>query len=261
MLKPEELPNTHIVICTPCYGGQVFQNYFMSILRFVFMANKHSIPVSFIVRGGDSLIPRIRNSIVAEVLASPQYTHLMWVDADIGFDPEAIIRLILADKDVACGLYPLKKIVWPEKLPADMTLAEFNARYTHYPYNPLPGAVFDQDGFVEVRDAPTGFMLVKREVLERMVAHYPDLKYTPEIMLGLEGLADTIANFHYRFFDVMTEPNNGRYLSEDYAFCRRWQEMGGKIYIDGRSKLTHQGSHMFEGDFLASVMSHNIQHT
>ena len=259
MLPVEELKKIHLAIATPCYGGQVFQNYFMSILKFVFFANQNGIKVSFIVRGGDSLITRMRNSIVAEVLTDETYTHLLWIDADIGFEPEAIVRLLLADRDVACGLYPLKKIVWPETLPEAMSHPEFEALYTHYPYNPVHNARIDDEGFIEVLDAPTGFMLIKREVFAKLVDAYPGLQFKPDHMLGLEGVAEKIANYHYRFFDVMTE-ENGRYLSEDYAFCRRWQNIGGKVVIDVTSNLSHQGGHLYTGNFLASLQARNTQH-
>lgn len=260
MLTAEQLTEeTHLVIATPCYGGSVFQNYFMSIIKLIFLCNQHKIPISFLVRGGDSLIPRIRNSIVAEVLANPVFTHLLWIDADIGFDPESVIRLLVADRDVVCGLYPLKKLVWPETIPQDMTRAQWEALYTHYPYNPVAGAKIDDQGFIEVLDAPTGMMMIKRAVLEQMCDAYPGLKYTPDHMLGMEGIKDQIQDYHYRLFDVMTE-ENGRYLSEDYAFCRRWQNIGGKIYIDAKSNLSHQGGHLYTGDFLQSLLARHAQH-
>lgn len=259
MLTPEDFKKQHVVIATPCYGGQVFQNYFMSILKFVFAANRAGLPISFIIRGGDSLIPRTRNSIVAEFMSEPKYTHLLWVDADIGFEPDQVFRLLAADRDVACGVYPLKKIVWPQDgLPEGMTLQQFNANYTHYPYNPGAQATVDEQGFMEVLDAPTGMMMIKRATFDRMAQAYPGLRYVPDEMLGLEAVKDKIAGFHYRFFDVMTE-ENGRYLSEDYAFCRRFQKIGGKVYADCQSKLSHQGTHMYTGDFMASILAQTGQ--
>lgn len=253
MLKLEELAGKHIAICTPCYGGVVCQNYLMSMIKLIYAAQKHQVLLSFIVRGGDSLIPRTRNSIVAEFMATPQYTHLLWIDADIGYEPDAVFRLLASDRDVAAGVYPLKKIMWPEKIPADMTRAQFDAQYTKYPFNPVDGrAQVDADGFVEVLDAPTGLMMIKRQVFFDMAERYPDLKIISDNMPGLEALKDKLAQYDYRFFDVMTE-DNGRYLSEDYAFCRRWQAMGGKIYCDATSNLTHQGTHIYTGNFLETL--------
>ena len=214
MITPDQFPQQHIAIATPCYGGSVFQNYYMSVLKFVLEAQKVNLPVSFIIRGGDSLIPRIRNSMTAEFMASSSYTHLLWIDADIGFQPDQIMRLLMADRDVACGIYPLKKINWPEGgVPAGMTREEFDARYTKYPFNPIHAQVeIDQQGFIEVLDAPTGMMMIKRGVFDTMAKAYPGLRYIADEMLGLETVRDKIKDHHFRFFDVMTE-ENGRYLS------------------------------------------------
>lgn len=253
LLSVEQIRGKHIAICTPCYGGQVFQNYYLSVIRLIYAAMQVGVHLSFIIRGGDSLIPRTRNSIAAEFMATEGYTHLLWIDADIGFEPQAVFRLLMSDKDVATGVYPLKRIMWPETIPANMTRAEFDARYTKYPFNPKDRRfVVDPDGFIEVLDAPTGFMMIKREVLMKMVDAYPDLKIVADEMPGLEAIKDKIAKYDYRFFDVMTE-ENGRYLSEDYAFCRRWQKIGGQIYCDVTSNLTHQGGHMYTGNFLESL--------
>lgn len=254
MLDIEQLRGkTHVAIATPCYGGQVFQNYLLSIIKLIYACERYGVTLSFIIRGGDSLIPRTRNSIVAEFMATDVYTHLLWVDADIGFEPEAVFRLLRADRDVAAGVYPLKRLNFPETIPEGMNRQQFDARYTRYPFNPV-GKTFkiDADGFIEVLDAPTGLMLIKRQVLFTMADAYPDLKIIADDMPGLEHIKDKIKQYDYRFFDVMTE-TNGRYLSEDYAFSRRWQNIGGKIFIDAASNLTHQGSHIYTGNFLESL--------
>lgn len=252
MLSLEQIKGMHIAVATPCYGGQVFQNYFMSVLKLVYAAARHGVSLSFIIRGGDSLIPRTRNSIVAEFLATDPYTHLLWIDADIGFEPDAVFRLLRADRDVAAGVYPMKSINWPDQIPA-MSRGEFAAKYARYPFNPKGGRItVDQDGFIEVLDAPTGFMMIKKSALMTMVDKLPDHKIIADHMPGLEHIAEKIAKYDYRFFDVMTEPN-GRYLSEDYAFCRRWQDIGGQIFVDAASNLSHQGGHVYQGNFLESL--------
>lgn len=252
MLDFEQIKGAHIAVATPCYGGQVFQNYFMSTLKLIYAAARHGVSLSFIIRGGDSLIPRTRNSIVAEFLATEQYTHLLWIDADIGFEPDAVFRLLRADRDVAAGVYPMKSINWPTVIP-EMTQEQFAHKYARYPFNPINGRVtIDQDGFIEVLDAPTGFMMIKKSALMTMVEKLPELKIIADHMPGLEHIADKIAQYDYAFFDVMTEAN-GRYLSEDYAFCRRWQGIGGQIYVDAASNLTHQGGHVYRGNFLESL--------
>jgi hypothetical protein len=238
----------HLCIATPCYGGQVFQNYLLSLINFIYTVERRKdMDLSFIVRGGDSLITRSRNSIVAEFLSQPAYTHLMWIDADIGFSPEAIYRLLYSGHDIAAGVYPLKAFTFPDEIPAQ-SKEELFLRYTTYPFNPVGNTFKVENGFVEVKDAPTGLMLIKREVFTKMIAAYPELKYKPDRQIGLEKLADQIDDCYYNFFDTMID-EEGRYLSEDYSFGRLYQRLGGKVFVDAESKLTHQGSHQFQGDF------------
>lgn len=238
----------HIVIATPCYGGQVFQNYFLSVISLIYAVERRKdIDLSFIVRGGDSLITRSRNSIVAEFLSQPKYTHLLWIDADIGFSPEAVYRLLGSGHEIAAGVYPLKAFTFPDDIPAQKK-DELLLRYTTYPFNPIGPTFKVENGFVEVKDAPTGLMMIQRSVFDKMVTAYPELKYKPDRQVGLEKLAATIDDCYYNFFDTFVD-EAGRYLSEDYAFCRLWQKIGGKVYCDAESKLTHQGSHQYQGDF------------
>ena len=107
----------------------------------------------------------------------------------------------------------------------------------------------DRDGFMEVREAPTGFMCIKRQVLDRLIEAYPDMRYVPDWPKGTypEG------GVHYRFFDVMVDPESRRYLSEDYGFCRIWEAIGGKIFVDANSDLSHQGERLYTGDFAATL--------
>ena len=106
----------------------------------------------------------------------------------------------------------------------------------------------DKDGFLEVAEAPTGFMVIKRHVFYEMMRRYPELQYVPD------GPADNpLAKFYWLFFDCMVDPNSGRYLSEDYAFCRRWRDMGGKVYADLNSELVHLGQHLYRGNLAESL--------
>lgn len=104
----------------------------------------------------------------------------------------------------------------------------------------------DGDGFVEVDEAPTGFMAIKRHVFSRMMERYPQLRYTPD---GPPGHPQ--AHLHWLFFDCMVHPETGRYLSEDFAFCQR--AIGGKVWVDLECKLSHLGQHMFRGDLAQSL--------
>jgi hypothetical protein len=194
---------------------------------------------------------------VAQFLANPDWTHLFWIDADIGFSAQAAFRLLLSGYDIAAGVYPLKRENWPaEGVPAGTTQQQFEATFTRYTVNAKASETTAQvelevqpDGFMKMTEAPTGFMVIKRAVFERLVASYPDLNYVPDSI----GEADR--GLHYRFFDVMVDPETRRYLSEDYGFCRLWSGLGESIYIDANSNLSHQGAKMYRGDFANSLLT------
>lgn len=252
MLDATALRTLRPFIATPSYTGALTSVYVRSLLGLVNAAWTHGFAMQTRFLDGDSLIPRARNRMVAEFMADAQWTHLFWIDADIGFAPEAALRLLLAGHDVVAGVYPQKTDGWParglaEPLPAGSTREDFGARHASYPVNfaGAGAAQVDADGFAEVLDAPTGFMLIARSVFTRLAQAMPELRFTPDHMED----AAAAALPHYRFFDVMAEPGNGRYLSEDFAFCRRWQSIGGRVFIDTRSRLTHVGTQAFHGDF------------
>ncbi len=232
------MAGTHLCLATPCFGGSVTLGYLTGVLRTVEACRARGIALSFILRGGDSLVTRCRNSIVAEFLATPAYTHLLWVDADLGFEPEAVLRLLDAGEPVVAGVYPFKQ------------LAGSALRYS---FNPRPeGIVARADGFAAVHDVPCGFMLIRRDVLEGMARALPELRYVPDRTPGLEHLEAATAALHYRLFDTMVD-GDGRFLSEGHAFCRRWQGCGGEVLVDLRSRLVHVGEHAFQGDLLAAL--------
>lgn len=233
------------------------RNYALSLISLQRVCFEQRMPIDFHLRRGDSLVTRARNDCVAYFLANPQYTHLFFIDADIGFSADAALRLLRANREVAAGIYPLKRKNWPaEGTEAGMTQAQFEAKHTRYAVNTgKPGEdvnlVIDADGFMKVREAPTGFMCIKRAVFDRMIEAYPNLKYVPDWPKGTypEG------GVHYRFFDTMVDPESNRYLSEDYAFCRLWERLGGEVFADAKSNLSHQGETLYTGDFAESLQS------
>ena len=255
MLDPAALKDIRPFVATPSYTGTLTSDYVRSLLGLVNLAWRHGFAMQTRFLDGDSLIPRARNRLVAEFMADERWTHLFWIDADIGFEPEAALRLLLAGRPVVAGVYPHKSDGWPREglaqaLPAGSTREDFEARHAVFPVN-LKAPRVDADGFAEVLDAPTGFMLIERGVFTRLAQAMPELRYTPDHMDD----AAAAAQAHYRFFDVWAEPGNGRYLSEDFAFCRRWQSVGGQVFVDTRSRLTHTGTRTYRGDFARSLVA------
>jgi hypothetical protein len=250
MLDRSALTSLKPLFVTPCYGGNVAANFTKSMLALNNGFWQSGMPGAIQINSGESLITRARNESVAKFLLDSSFTHLFWIDADVGFTVDQAFRLLLADLDVVAGVYPLKSFDWPATLPAGLTEQTFTSRYLRYPVNAHDGvsSVIDEDGFLEVSEAPTGFMCIRRSVFETMIARLPELQYVPD-----GPPSSPIRNTCYRFFDVMVEPSTNRYLSEDYAFCRRWRDIGGRVFVDTQSKLSHQGLYTYQGDFGAAL--------
>jgi hypothetical protein len=261
MLEASALKSFWPAIMTPSHDGKFFQNYVVSLMHFIGQANQAGMPMQLCLQQGESLVTRARNNCVATFLSHPEWTHLFWIDSDIGFSAESAMRLLLSDYDIASGVYPLKREEWPAQgVSVGTTRQQFEATYTRYTANTdvMAGApnastvdlVVQPDGFMRVTEAPTGFMLIKRRVFDRLIESYPEMSYVPDSL----GVKDE--GRHFRFFDVMVDPVTRRYLSEDYGFCRLWSGLGESIYLDANSNLTHQGSKTYRGDFATSLKTY-----
>lgn len=236
----------HLVIGTPCFGGLVTQRYMQSVCALLQYGTANGIAVSVELLGYDSLVPRARNTIVATFLDSPTATHLMFIDADIGFTPDAVGRMLAFDKDVVAGMYPLKIVHYDpavlERVRAGEPLESAQTRYV--------GALEEGealetvDGFATGVYAGAGFLLMTRAALERMAAAYPETRYTASHNKAQPSLSPN----QYALFDCVIEPGTREYLSEDYTFCHRWRAIGGKLWLDTRSQLMHVGPREFVGD-------------
>lgn len=215
---------------------------------------KHNIPYSITTSANESLITRARCHMVAYFMANPKATHLMFIDADINFDIIDVLHMLQHDKDIIVGAYPKKDLDFAgmrtgmanNPNATDDELKAFGANYAlNYAWNTNDGkksSIATQNGLVKLKDAATGFMLIKREVIEKMIAEYPDLYFNNDLSMDPE-----FAKWTYLFFDAMHEPETKRYLSEDYAFCRRWQNIGGEVWLDPIVNLDHVGHFTFHG--------------
>jgi hypothetical protein len=246
-----------LVVATPCFGGQVSTLYLSSMLNL--QRQLHGMPgVELVVqvRDGDALITRARANLVGLFLDDPKATHLLFVDADIGFDLEQVARLISCGADVCAGIYPIKRINW-EKARRTIEAGRPNIRSAVLDYvleveNPDHVAVIN--GFARVRYAGTGFLMIRRHVLEKMCSHYASLRFDREHSVAD---SDTAGQPRFALFECMIDQSTGMYLSEDFSFCKRWTDMGGEIWADLQSRLNHVGPATFHGDaatqFLAAA--------
>jgi hypothetical protein len=242
---------THLVIATPCYGGLVTQNYMSSVVTLQALCIERGIAISVRLLGGDALITRARNILVAQFLADETATHLLFIDADIGFEPDQVFDLLDADKDVAGAAYPAKRLDWPlVSAAAAAGRTNLPASTFHYVVEFLePDRITAVNGFAKARYLGNGFMMIRREVFGKIAGHYPEIRFGG---LAVTRDFDLAEDNRHAYFDCVIDPKTGEYLSEDYTFCKRWVDMGGEIWVNMRSKLRHTGPIEFQGDLMST---------
>ena len=234
-----------VVIATPCYGGQVSHAYMNSVLRLM-AAVGNTIPLSILLLGNDSLIPRARAMLVANFLENPDATHLMFIDSDISFEPDQFERLFRQDKDFTAAMYPIKKIDWDSQpIRHNQGEAADTAGLDYVGVLCSGDELKVENQFATAIYAGTGFQLIKRHVFEKLAAAHPELAFSN---IHAVTPSTTSGSNQFALFDPVIDPDTGEYLSEDFAFCRRWRALGGEIWLDLRSRLNHIGSADFRGN-------------
>jgi hypothetical protein len=244
----------NILIAIPCYGGNISNLTFHSLFNIIKPLNDMGHNIKIQTLPSESLISRARNKFATMFLDDKQFngTHLLFIDADIGFTIENLKRIINFNKEVVTCTYPVKGFYWQqlldrikkntdidEKLMRDYLL-QFNVNL--YPETQI------NNGFARVKESATGFMMIKREVFTTIMDKNPHLKYKPDLRTGIEGSDNA-----YDFFPVgIYKEKDGvnRFLSEDYYFCRLWEECGGEIWTDLSTPITHLGSTEYYGKFM-----------
>ncbi len=239
-------PAVNLVIATPCFGGQVSVLYAASLFKLQKLVHAYSgFNLKVLFKDGDALITRARASLVSQFLDDPDATHLLFIDADIGFEPEQILRLIECGAEMCAAVYPIKRMDWG-KISSAIAAGRPNppAAALKYVFEvDDPNAIIEKCGFVKVRYAGTGFLMIRRQAVERMCANYRQLQYKRDHSLD----AATKSDNRFALFECMIA-EDGTYLSEDFAFCSRWTNIGGEIWADLKSTLAHVGPMTFHGD-------------
>ena len=245
-------PKPHIFVATPMYGGMCTGFYAQSMLQLATICRNADMDVSFSFMFNESLIQRARNAMAHGFMLKKECTHMMFVDADIRFNPQDIVSMVHADKDIICGIYPKKEINWagvdwavkqgvpPHELP----------RYT----GSLVVNLVDYQGAVTVPvDQPiriwnggTGFMLIKRKVFEKLQKKVNSYRNDVGDIGGTIKPQDLI----YEYFPVFIEKDTNRLLSEDYAFCKLARESKIDVWAAPWVQLGHFGTYLFEGGLI-----------
>jgi hypothetical protein len=241
-----------LTIGTPCFGGNVSWLYAISLLKLQKAFTHRGWNVNYLMQAGDALVTRARQTIVCHFLDNPNATHLLFIDADIGFEPEQVLRLLEFGADVTAAVYPVKQINW-EMMPAAVQAGRSpleSATLSYVVERETSSDLVVRGGFVKSRYAGTGFLMIRRSALEAMIEHYPELRYAHEHKGN-----DPLSNSPWRsaLFNCMIDQATGFYLSEDYSFCRRWTDMGGEIWVDYTSRLNHVGLMVYRGNMASCV--------
>uniref|UniRef100_A0A6C0HU14 Glycosyltransferase 2-like domain-containing protein n=1 Tax=viral metagenome TaxID=1070528 RepID=A0A6C0HU14_9ZZZZ len=273
-----------LYILTPCFGGVCYVNYVQSMIATLELFHQFGFPIQFEFCKSDSLITRARNNLIAKAMADTEMTHVLFIDNDLMWNPMNILKMILAEKGIVGGIYPLKKYHWSRLVGEDLSKTRsrcadelvvddqnkieewldkrnqsvlksyvpddvmIQSRLLSFNVNHLGNHLEIDDNLAKVRHIPTGFMLIQRSTIEKMHESFAETKYTDDVGF----LTQEENKFAYALFECGVR--EGHYFSEDWMFCERWIQLGGDIWADVSISLTHTGIEDYRGSYLASLL-------
>jgi len=267
-ISKEEIQKRTLLIGTPAYGGMVTAPFHISCVDIAVRLMQMGVKSEHCFIENESLITRARNNIVQMFYRSDEFSRLLFIDADIKFVADDVISLlILCDEEnpIVCGNYPKKSINW-EIVKSAVISGVPTHELSDYADSPVLNLKVPESGEmsvnisqpIEVLDTGTGFMMLHRSAIEKMIEAYPETNYTPDYSLGNEKFDKFREQGVHALFETMIvddetsqaakDSGRKRYLSEDYAFCHLWRKLGGKIWVCPWINLTHHGSYHYKGN-------------
>ena len=262
-----------LYILTPCFNGMCYINYVNSLMYTIELFKKLGLELKIEFCKNDSLVSRARNNLIARAMTNKSATHFLFIDNDIAWDPIDILKLLISDKPIIGGIYPLKNYDWGklindpqnpynsnivqsllqkkngsllQNMITDEAMIQHNM--LRYNINYKNNSIVIEDNLVKVRHLATGFMMIRRDTIEKMIIAFPSTKYVDDVQF-LKPEENAMA---YALFDCGVE--DGHYFSEDCLFCERWSKMGGDIYADISINLTHTGIEDYRGSYLSTII-------
>ena len=242
-----------ICIATPFYSENVHVKYMESMLKTHLNFQKAGIPIINIFLYNSSLITKARNDLISKFMNETDIKYFIFIDADISFNPNDIIKLMNYDLDIVGATYPKKHLNWQQiqksildnKVENHKELIQKTSEYTIYDNKKSTNS----KGLIEVERFGTGFMMIKRSLVEKMAKKYPELIYKMDRQIN-ENEEDR--KMGYGFFD--SRLINKEHISEDYSFCEYVKKAGTKIFIDPKIELGHHGGNLtFYGNYLKHI--------
>ena len=240
------------MLATPMYGGTAHGGYVCAVAMLFALCAIKKIEIIIEYMTHESLIPRARNMLVKAFFNHKDCTHLLFIDADIRFDPYDILKLLEFDKEIIGMPYAKKLIDWnaiqQQSQAANGNLSKELLEKCGLSY--IVRCLAGQDPnnpIYEAQEIGTGIMMIQKSVFEKMIIAYPDLYALSDDTSRFKD-EDIEGRKYYLFFETMLDHSTKRYLSEDYAFCKRWRDIGGKIHIYLPVTTTHYGSYAYQYD-------------
>lgn len=251
----------HLFILTPCYGGMCHVDYSLSLIQTLMIMSKLNIKATIEVCRGDSLVTRARNGLIAKAM-SKGATHIFFIDSDIIWKPIDVLKLLISDKKLVGGIYPKKIYNWnifddkdilkkyDESVEKSIFKETFDksdfpqCKLVNYNFVTESKTINIVSNLMELKHLPTGFMMIKRCVIEEMIKYYPETKYKDDS----DFLSDEEQEYSYALFDCAIKDE--QYLSEDWLFCDRYKKINNndnKIYANVTIDLIHVGVNYFKG--------------
>jgi hypothetical protein len=253
--NPNQFKDIEVFVATPVHS-EVSIHYTQALIEFQQECFKKKLKVSFhLIKS--SLVTQGRNLSVAGFLES-KATHLLFIDSDIYFQGKSIFTMLKADKHIISVPYPLKTLMWEKAFKkmqeGKIKSADDIRRALHtYPMKvPNPDSIKLNKGVMEVTDSPTGCMLIKREVIEKMIEKYPDKEIVQKTVIN--GKYVNKPNM-WNFFDTSHDPKTKTFNGEDFAFCQLWRNLGGKCYAYVNDAIVHVGEHQYQGKFYDELIA------
>ena len=217
-----------VVFATPTLSHSLSAEFVTSLAQSGEMLRQAGIPYVIHFAGGDPYLPKVRNQLATQFLRDhPEATDLFFIDDDVGWQPEAIMRMLEADVDVIAGVYPKKQetVAFPCELAIEDNNIVWNGR------------------LLKAKMVPTGFLRIRRHVMEKMAAESKRYR----------GIMPSGEQEHTEFFWVGIDPDDGEWCGEDVAFCRRWRKMGGDLWIDPDITFSHVGRYRWTNNIGIAV--------
>ena len=230
-LDKSKEPKPSVFMAMPCYDS-VKVNSMLSVIKLVQQLAKSGIECG-INTYKSPLIHQARNYLTS-VFLTTEYTHLLFIDSDVEFEPEAVLRMLVAKKDIICTPYRIKA----EALTDQLYTVSFKDR---------KGILILPGGLVEIEAGPTGLMLIDRQVFKKIIKNHPELKLKNKAIYD----PGESHKFYYNFFSF--DFKDGYSVGEDISFCRLAAANGFKLYANIQSPTVHHGSYAWKGMFGESL--------